>query len=63
MKCNHQNHEVVFWEWTGFPGKEPFIAVQYKCKDCNEYFVRFIRDCMECNKFIAKYADKEVTCN
>ena len=64
MNCNHKNYEVMCWQWTGFPGKDTFIAMECKCNDCQESFVRFMRHCMEheYKNFITKYSDKEAIC-
>lgn len=59
MSCIHKNNEVIYWERASFPGKQPFIGVQYKCNDCGEYYQRTIRSEFGCQNFIEKYADKE----
>ena len=59
--CKHNNLDVICWHWThGQCGSEiRFLEIQVKCKNCNKYLFKEIRNWEKCYKFIKKYKNKE----
>ena len=59
--CKHKDNEVICWHWThGAATNEiRFIEIQLRCKNCDKYHFKNIRDWNECEKFISKNKDKQ----